>query len=135
MLTRGYTGSPGDGSAFAFACQALAAESRLAGRAGRLLGAAGEVLAEVDDQGRFTAAPSLSGAPESPADGWYRTAEDVVCYVHEGRPFSLRCGQRLMVAPLEVLPEDALPVPDDDVDAFQQAGAELIEAFCAAGAE
>ena len=135
MLTRRYTGSPRDGIAFALACQALAAESRRTGRAGRLLSAPGEVLAEVDDRGRFKAAPSINGAPEPPTDGWYRTAEDVVCYVHEGRPFSLRCGQRLVVARLVVLPEGALAVADDEVDAFQQAGAELIEAFCVAGGE
>jgi len=39
----------------------------------------------------------------------------------------------LVVAALVVLPEDALAVPEDDVDAFQQAGAELIEAFCSTG--
>ena len=59
----------------------------------------------------------------------------MVCYVHEGRPFSLRCGARLVVARLVVLPEGALAVADDEVDAFQQAGADLIEAFCAAGGE
>jgi len=61
--------------------------------------------------------PRRSAAPRGRLRGWYRTAEDVVCYVHEGRPFSLRCGERLAVAPLEVLREDALAVPDDDVDA------------------
>jgi len=135
MLTRRYTSSPGDPIAFALACQALAAEARRTKVPGRLQGAQGEVLAEVDDHGRFTPAPSISGASEPPADGWYRTADEVVCYVHEGRPFSLRRGELLAVAPLDMLPEDALAVPEDDVDAFQQAGAELIEAFCARGGE
>jgi hypothetical protein len=135
MLTRPHTGSPCDGIAFALACQALAAEAQRTRVPGRLLGALGEVLAEVDADGSFTPHSSVSGAPEPPAYGWYRTAEDVVCYVHEGRPFSLRCGERLVVAALVVLPEDARAVPDDDVDGFQQAGAELIEAFCARGRE
>ena len=90
-------------------------------------------MAECAGLRRFTAAPSISGAPEPPADGWYRTPEDVVCYVHEGRPFSLRCGERLLVGPLDTLAEEALAVSDDDVTALQQAGAELIEAFCATG--
>jgi len=135
MLTRRYTGSPSDPVAFALACQALAADALRTGAPARLQDAQGEVLAEVDEHGRFKAALSISGATEQPADGWYRTAEDVVCYVHEGRPFSLRCGERLVVAALVVLPEDARAVPDDDVDGFQQAGAELIEAFCARGRE
>ena len=135
MLTRRYTGSPSNPIAFALACQALAAEARRSKVRGRLLGAPGEVLAEVDDRGRFTPARSISGASEPPADGWYQTADEVVCYVHGGRPFSLRRGELLAVAPLDMLPEDALPVPDDDVTAFLQAGGELIEAFCARGGE
>lgn len=135
MLTLLYTGSHIDPAAFALACQALAAEARRIGAPARLEGAAGEVLAVVDDQGRFTAAPSMACASEPPADGWYRTAADVAYYVHEGRPFSLRCGERLAVAPLEVLPADAIAVPEEDVDGFQQAGAELIEAFCSRGAK
>ena len=130
MLTRRFTGSRRDGSAFALACQALAADVLRRGRAGRLLSASGEVLAEVDDHGRFTAAPSLNGASEPPADGWYRTADEVVCCVHEGRPFSLRCGEQLVVARLKTL-----PAPEDEVEAFQRVGAELIEALCATGEE
>ena len=34
------------------------------------------------------------------ADGWYRTAEDIVGYLREGKPFSLMCGERLVVAAL-----------------------------------
>ena len=56
--------------------------------------------------------------------------DEVVCYVHEGRPFSLHCDERLAVAQLDVLPEDALAVPDEDIDALALAGAELVEAFC-----
>jgi len=135
MLTRRYTGSACDPIAFALACQALAAEALRTRSPARLLGAPHEILAEVDAHGRFTAAPSISGASKMPADGWYRTADDIVCYVHEGKPFSLRCGEQLVVAALVVLPDDALAVADDDVEPFQQAGAELIEAFCSRGGE
>ena len=69
VLTRRYTGSPCDPVAFALACQALAAEALRMGAPARLLDARGEVLAKVDDQGRFKAAPSIS-ATERPADGW-----------------------------------------------------------------
>lgn len=100
-----------------------------------MLCAPGEVLAEVDAQGRFLPASSLTAAAPPPADGWYRTPRAEVCYVHEGRAFSLRCGDSLRVLALDVLPENSLAVPDDEVDAFQQAGAELIEAFCAGGGE
>jgi len=52
---------------------------------------------------------------------------------HDG--IALRCGGRLVVARLKVLPEGALAVPEDEVDAFQKEGAELIEVFCAMGEE
>ncbi len=130
-----YRTSEDVGSAFALACQGLAAEARRSRVRGRLRGASGELLAEVDAQGSFMAVPTLTAASPPPADGWYRTAEDVVCYVHEGRPFSLRCGQRLVVARLKMLPKGSLAVAYDEVDAFQQAGAELIAAFYATGEE
>jgi len=63
MLTRRYTSSPSDPIAFALACQALAAEAQRTKVPGRLQGAQGEVLAEVDDHGRFTPAPSASSSP------------------------------------------------------------------------
>ena len=86
MVTRRYTGSPCDGSAFALACQALAAESRLARRAGRLLGAPGEVLAEVDD----------------PQDGCEGLADEcsVDAYTKRRRsPWGRRLLTALLVAP------------------------------------
>lgn len=123
MLSHVFRGSPLDPAAFVRACQALAAAACRTQCSGRLVGASGEVLATVGVQGRlmpalpFTpeplgsrppadAAPSMACASEPPADGWYRTAADVTYYVHEGRPF---------------------------VDGFDQAGAELIEAFCSRG--
>jgi len=139
VLIHRFAGLASDVHAFTEALRASALEAKQRGLPALLLHPTGDVLAVADGAGLlktwsalhldFDDEEELDLAYEG--DGWYE-ARGVTYYVHRARPYVLLRQGRLAITEVDVLPDDASPIPSERLDAFAFAAAEAIEHYEAA---
>ena len=133
-LVQRFTGSVEDIVGLAQALRVLGATAQQARTLCVLLGVGGEVLAIASAEGRIQTWTRCVVDEVDPIeldfadDGWFAT-EQMVFFVHKGRPFALKRGGRLAVGEASELPKDAERLPDAAITPFLLAAADCVESF------